>query len=221
MVSRLYIGRVYPWQRGPWLRITDSALAEEPLEAPRLSPGRTKPRPEATRWQSWSPVRRLVRLSDPPPPLLPDADAREEGRGRGTAARSGEPATAKLAMPSASSSAPSWEEEDGGVEPASGSAADAREEGRGRGTIALWPRRQNQRARHRQARHAVGELVRTVVGEEDGSVEPASGSAVENPDPPPRWGARRQIWQMREGERWLKRERGKEGERIKKRGGRG
>uniref|UniRef100_A0A0E0FBD9 DUF834 domain-containing protein n=1 Tax=Oryza meridionalis TaxID=40149 RepID=A0A0E0FBD9_9ORYZ len=87
------------------------------------------------------------------------------------AAGSGEPATArlawpkaswsaaKLAMPSASSSAPSW-------------------------------------------------------GQEDGYVEPASGSTAENPNPPPRWGARRR---MREGGR----ERGVSGERGRMARGRG
>lgn len=56
-----------------------------------------KPRHEVTRWRSRSPVRRLDRSPDPPPPLLPATDGREEGR-RGTAvvvppaARSGKPA---------------------------------------------------------------------------------------------------------------------------------
>ncbi|EEE54335.1 hypothetical protein OsJ_01309 [Oryza sativa Japonica Group] len=38
----------------------ESALAEEPLEAPRLGSGAAKPQPEATRWRSQSPMRRLV-----------------------------------------------------------------------------------------------------------------------------------------------------------------
>lgn len=58
--------------------------------------GRVKPRHEVTRWQGRSPVHRLDRSPNPPPPLLPAADGHEEGR-RGTAvvvppaARSGEP----------------------------------------------------------------------------------------------------------------------------------
>lgn len=39
----------------------DSALAEEPVEAPCLGSGAAKPQPKATRWRSRSPVLRLVR----------------------------------------------------------------------------------------------------------------------------------------------------------------
>ncbi|EAY91343.1 hypothetical protein OsI_12963 [Oryza sativa Indica Group] len=120
----------------------DFVLAEEPLEASRLGSRRAKPQPEATRWRSRSPVRCLVRshrhyrCSSPPmlvkkgggeepPPLWPPPPDPVSLRP--------DPAS----PPSMSSSASSWGEEDGGVEPAFGSAANAREEGRGRGTAAV------------------------------------------------------------------------------------
>nr|ABK34485.1 hypothetical protein [Oryza sativa Indica Group] len=93
-------------------------------------------------------------------------------RGSATAAvvvvGSGEPATAKLVTPSASSSVPSWGEEDGDVEEQPPRCGRRRQ---------IWRARRRQ-ARHavgelvrRQARHAVGEIVRAVVGEEDGGVD--------------------------------------------------
>lgn len=186
----------------------DSALAEEPLEAPRLGSGRAKPRLEATHWRSRSPVRRLIRSPDPSPPLLPAADARKEGRGRGSAvvvvlaARSGEPA-AKLVAPSASLSASSWGEEDGGVEPAFGSTADTREEGRGRGTatIVAPAARSGEPAPAKLATPSVSSSAPSW-GEEDGGVEPVSESADEMRSSPAN------IANERGRERWLGRERG-------------
>uniref|UniRef100_A0A0D9ZBE9 Uncharacterized protein n=1 Tax=Oryza glumipatula TaxID=40148 RepID=A0A0D9ZBE9_9ORYZ len=181
----------------------DFALAEEPLEASRLGSRRAKPQPEATRWRSRSPVRCLVRshrrhrCSSPPtlvkkgggeepPPLWPPPP---------------DPASLRpdpVSPPSMSSSAPSWGEEDGGVEPASGSAANAREEGRGRGTAAIVA----PAARSSELAPGFGEPDAAKLatpsasssaplwGEEDGGVEPASGSATENLSAPLRWGAR-------------------------------
>ena len=82
----------------------DSALAEQPPEAPRLGSGWAKPRSEATCWRSRSPVCRLDQSLDLPPPLLPATDARKEGRGTAAivapAARSGEPAPSRTPPPS-------------------------------------------------------------------------------------------------------------------------
>ncbi|EAZ11554.1 hypothetical protein OsJ_01419 [Oryza sativa Japonica Group] len=148
-----------------------SELVEEPGQAPRLGSGGTKPQAEVSRWRS--------RSSAPLPRPVPPCRGRRRLARSTTAAvvivGSSEPAAAKLATPSASSSAPSWGEEDGDVEgqpPRCGRHRPIR-------------RARRRQARHGsgklvrcQARHAVGEIVRAVVGEEDGDIEPSALTAA-------------------------------------------